>query len=93
MKQNPRIRWVHWSMTDDKFEWPLIRRRSAEHGITDYTEGLADLNLNWFLEQKYGASYEKHPHLYSLIERNRFSHPEILPGKAEASLASSCWRG
>jgi hypothetical protein len=25
-------------MTDDKFGWPLIRRRSLEHKITDHTQ-------------------------------------------------------
>jgi hypothetical protein len=38
MEKNPRVRWVHWSMTDDKFGWPLIRRRSLEHKITDHTQ-------------------------------------------------------
>jgi hypothetical protein len=71
MRSHPRIRWIHWSMTDDKFGWPLIQRRSAEHQMTDYTEGLIDLNLNHFLEEKYGNNYEKHGHLYNLIRRNR----------------------
>ena len=38
MEKNPRVRWVHCSMTDDKFGWPLIRRRSLEHKITDHTQ-------------------------------------------------------
>jgi hypothetical protein len=88
MRSHPRIRWIHWSMTDDKFGWPLIQRRSAEHQITDYTDGLIDLNLNHFLEQKYGNNYEKHGHLYNLIRRNGFNHPEILGGKEEAKLAN-----
>ena len=56
MKTNPRIRWVHWSMTGDNFGWPLIQHRSAEQQIIDYTDGLIDLNLNRFLEQKYGTN-------------------------------------
>lgn len=87
MQKNPRVRWVHWSMTDDKFGWPLIRRRSLEHKITDYTEDLIELNLNHYLEQKYGAGYEKHRHFYNLIKRNRLTHPDILQGKEEAELA------
>jgi hypothetical protein len=82
MRLNQRIRWVHWSMTDDKFGWPLIQRRSAEHQIMDYTVGLIEVNLNHFLEQKYGRSYEKHGHLYNLIKRNGFTHPEILRGRS-----------
>lgn len=87
MQTNPRVRWVHWSMTGENFGWPLIQRRSAEHGIPDYTEGLIDLNLNRFLERKYGANYEKHGHFYNLIKRNRFTHPEMLSGTDEAALA------
>lgn len=61
MEKNPRVRWVHWSMTDDKFGWPLIRRRSLEHKITDHTQDLIELNLNHYLEQEYGAGYESTP--------------------------------
>ncbi len=88
MEKNPRIRWVHWSMTDDKFGWPLIRRRSLEHSINDHTEDLIELNLNHYLEQEYGPGYEKHPHFYNLIKRNGITHPDILQGKQEAELAA-----
>jgi hypothetical protein len=88
MQNNPRVRWVHWSMTDDKFGWPLIRRRSFQLKITDHTEDLIELNLNRYLEQEYGAGYERHPHFYSLIKRNGLTHPDLLHGKEEAELGA-----
>lgn len=78
--------WLHWNMRNIHYGFQAIAHRYKVLGgqpVEIHEGNKADLSR--LLSNIYGRHYIDHPHLQKLVEKNKISDQDFLPGADEAA--------
>ena len=80
-------KWIHWNMRDSNFGFEAIAHRYRLLGGTpDVIPEAQRYDLPRILSNLYGEKYIGDPKLKCLIDRNRLTDLDFVPGEAEPKL-------
>ena len=82
---NQQSRWLHWNMRDANYGFPALEHRHHALGGTPFHLDERNLyDLSRILIGIYGVGYIGHPRLLNLMEHNKITPKDFLPGEQEA---------
>ena len=88
LKKFQQAQYLHWNMRDANYGFQAIEHRFRVLGGTDTEFHLVDdkskTDLARLIIDIYGTAYIGHPRLEKLIERNKISPLDFMPGEKEA---------
>ncbi|HEY0020460.1 MAG TPA: hypothetical protein VGC13_29450 [Longimicrobium sp.] len=83
-------KWVHWNMRDINYGFLAIEHRYRVLGGDPLSiDDSRKYDLSRLLVGRYGVQYIGHPRLESLLEKNKITTLNFLPGKEEADAFDS----
>jgi hypothetical protein len=78
--------WLHWNMRDINYGFQaLVHRYRVLGGQPIDIPDAKLVDLSRLLYRMYGSEYIGHPRLQKLLEKNRMTHQDMLPGADEAA--------
>ena len=87
VRQHPNSKWIHWNMRDSNFGFEAIAHRfRVLGGSPDIIPEAQRYDLPRILSNIYGEKYIGDPKLKCLIDRNRLTDLDFVPGENEPTL-------
>ena len=86
VRRHTGYKWLHWNMKNIHYGFQAIAHRYRVLGGEPLVVQETDLvDLPRLLYAIYGPRYARHPRLQYLVEKNRISAKDFLPGSEEAA--------
>ena len=80
------IKWLHWNMRDINYGFKAIEHRyEVLGGKPKIIDDAHKIDISRLFIMCYGVKYIEHPRLESLLELNKISAKDFLPGAEEGS--------